>query len=238
MRGRAATAWFEMPRAVAAAMLSPDLWPAGSGPLRSRMRFYDLSHAPTEARADRPLDTVTGRFREGVVAVPVAACGVQGETSLFMWTDSEEYLIWGREAFGWPIRMAAFDYGGDLWLDVPHVGSTGFSRAETPWGTAALEDVTLSEPVSTGTPSGHWLTPRRILQHGPQLSESRELLDVQPVVSDAGVTFAGTGRVELRFRPPHPLAGLATAEAEVHVADAFEVIVGARTSVIRPAGLP
>jgi hypothetical protein len=62
------------------------------------------------------------------------------------------------------------------------------------------------------------------------------LLDVQPVISHAGVTFAGTGRVELRFRPPHPLAGLATAEAEVHVADGFEVIVGSRTSVVHPPG--
>lgn len=236
MRGRAATAWFELPRSVVTGMLSSDLWPAGNGPLRCRLRFYDLLfEAASDPRDDRPLDIAAGHFREGVVGVPASARGGDGEVSLFMWTDSEEYLIWGREAYGWPIRLGGFRYSGDLWSAAEAAvgsGSSGECHVETGWGSAALVDVTLSDRIATGTPSGHWFTPRKVLRHAPELGEWRELLDVQPITNDPGATFAGSGRVEFSFATPHPLAGLAVFEAEIQFAAGFEVVVGRNTSTI------
>lgn len=232
MSGRAATAWFDLPWELVLRMLSPDLLPAEARSLHSRLRFYDLSFHPLRPRENRELEVRSGRFREGAIGLPVRAGGFEGETSLFLWTDSEDYLLWGREAFGWPLRLAEFEFSGDLWNGEPRVGVAGSSRLSDAWGSAALLDVEITERVQTGTPSGCWFTPRRLLHHDRALRESRELLAVRPVVQRPGTTYAGSGRVEFDFREPHPLAALRGLDAHVDLADDFELLVGADVSVI------
>ena len=115
MSGRAATAWFGLPWELATELVSPDLLPEKAPTLRSRVRFYDLEFHASNVRAGRELEVRNGRFREGAFGVPVRAGDLDGETSLFLWTDSEDYLIWGREAFGWPVRLAMWgtSWAGD-----------------------------------------------------------------------------------------------------------------------------
>ena len=117
MSGRAVTAWFDAPWEVVERSMSPDLLPRLAATVRGRLRFYDLEFTAAEADPARPMAARSGHIREGAVAFASSVDGgeLEGEVSLFLWTDSEEYLIWGREAFGWPIRLAEFEFDGSLW---------------------------------------------------------------------------------------------------------------------------
>ena len=234
LSGRAATAWFELPWDLVLRVLSPDLLPAARPSVRSRLRFYDLSFHPVRTRDGRELEARSGRFREGAIGVPVRAGDAEGETSAFLWTDSEDYLLWGREAFGWPVRLAEFDFSGDLWQSKPGVGATGSCRLRDAWGSAVLLDLRILEAAPAGTPSGSWFTPRRLLHHDGGTHESRELLVVRPEVLRPGSTYVGSGCVEFNFRAPHPLSVLGELEANVEIADDFELVVGSDISIIQP----
>ena len=233
MRGRAVTAWFEAPWEIVERTLSPDLLPVPASTVPGRLRFYDLTFEAVRPHTARPLAATRGRIREGAVAF--AAAGgverVEGEVSVFLWTDSEDYLIWGREAFGWPIRLADFQFTGSLWDGEVAEGDSGSSRLRTGWGTAELLDVTVGKIISVGTPSGCWLTPRRVYEWSNG-SARRELLAVWPEVRTAGSAHIATGRALFTFRDPHPLHGLAEVETEIHVAEGFELLVGSNTTVI------
>jgi Acetoacetate decarboxylase (ADC) len=232
MSGRALTAWFDLSWDVFSTLLSPDLLPAQAPTVRSRLRFYDLYYAPLERRAGRALEPTEGRFREAAIGLPARAGEVAGEVSVFLWTDSEDYLIWGREAFGWPVRLAELDFTGDVWDDDPGTGATGTSEVRDAWGSARVSNLTIGDAVATGPPKGCWLTPRRLLPDAGASGESRELLAVRPVVHEQGATYAGEGDVEFDFEPPHPLAAVAGLHAEVELAVGFEILVGSDTSVI------
>jgi len=232
MSGRAATAWFELPWELATELVSPDLLPEKAPTLRSRVRFYDLEFHACDVRAGRELEVRSGRFREGAFGVPVRAGDLAGETSLFLWTDSEDYLIWGREAFGWPVRLARISYEGPLWERELQIGATGNARLEDPWGEVALLEVEVTDAAESGTPRGCWVTPRRLLHHDGGVHETRELLAVRPVVRRTGDTFAARGRLAFAFRAPHPLSALGEVDAVVEAADGFELLVGAETRVV------
>ena len=233
MRGRAVTAWFELPWDVAKVVLSPDVLPAPVPSLRSRLRFYRMEFQPLRPRPGRYLELREGEFREGVIGIPARGPGVEGEISAFLWTDSEDYLIWGREAFGWPVRLAEIGLDGDLWSAAPGIGRTGSARVTDRWGTAALVGVELTDPASSGTPGGVWLTPRRLLLHGQDgPRDERQLLAVRPEVRKPGSAYAARGRVTFDFSQPHPLAGLGAHEAQVEFVDDFELVVGRNVSPV------
>ena len=235
MSGRAVTAWFDAPWEVVERALSPDLLPEQAATVRARLRFYDMVFEAAAPNPGRPIAARAGRMREGAVAFAAGAGGADGEVSLFLWTDSEDYLIWGREAFGWPIRLGDFEFSGPLWADAVRRGAQGASHLHDRWGMAALRDVEVGEEVSVGTPRGCWLTPRRVYRWG-DVSEMRELLAVRPVVRETGSSYAATGRALFDFNEPHPLHGLREVEAEIHVADGFQLLVGADTTVIPAPG--
>ena len=231
MRGRAATAWFEVPWEVAAASLSPDLLPEQSAKVRARLRFYDLAFTAPDA-AEGPLVPREGRFREGVVAFAARGGGLEGEVSLFLWTESETYLMWGREAFGWPVRLADVNLEGSLWKDDQLLGASGSARLRDGWGSASLLDVEVTEPATSGTPSGYWLTPRRVLHAAGCDGETRELLVVRPATNDPGTGYSGSGRVRFDFPAAHPLHSLGEFDARVEVADGFELLIGGDVEVL------
>jgi hypothetical protein len=158
---------------------------------------------------------------------------VDGEISAFLWTDSEDYLMWGREVFGWPVRLADIELDGDLWSEPPSVGRTGSGRVTDRWGTAALVDVELREPARSRAPGGVWLTPRRLLLHGKDgTRDERQLLAVRPEIHKPGSAYAAIGRVTFEFRQPHPLAGLGAHDAQVEFVDDFELVVGGDVSPV------
>lgn len=234
LSGRAVTAWFDAPREVVAGCLSPDLLPDG-GEFRVRFRFYDLAFEVRGPAAGQPLAPHAGRFREAAFGVPAAVEGVRGETSTFLWTDSLTYLMWGREAFGWPLRHGQFEFEGTLW-DTSFAAlekASGTALLTEEWGSARLSDVQIHEALASqhgGTVN--WLTPRRVLERAGKETERRELLVVRPVVERPGTRYGGRGALEFDFSPPHPLAPLRELAVEIDVADGFQLLVGEDVDVI------
>jgi hypothetical protein len=112
------------------------------------------------------------------------------------------------------------------------LGSTGSARLDDHWGRIALREVEVTDAADAGTPRGCWITPRRLLHHDGGVHEKRELLAVRPVVRRAGDTFGARGRLSFTFRAPHPLSALGDVDVDVEVADGFELLVGAETSVV------
>jgi hypothetical protein len=214
-----------VPWAVTEAVMSPDLLPERSEHVKVRLRFYELTFQALGNNPGQSLAPREGRFREAVVGFPARFGERSGEVSLFMWTDSDTYLMWAREAFGWPILRGKITLDGDIWTANSLEGTSGRARVETEWGSAALLDAQVGERNDSGLTAPWWLTPRRQLSRGGLDGEHRGLLAVRPAVRKAGVRFGGTGRVALDFAEPHPLAALRMSDAELDVADGFELLV-------------
>src|SRR5579859_4015169 len=92
MKGRAVTAWFDAPWELVEGAMSPDLLPPPTPTVRGRLRFYDLEFTAAEPDPSRPTSATHGRIREGAVAFAarVDDAELEGEVSLFLWTDSED----------------------------------------------------------------------------------------------------------------------------------------------------
>jgi hypothetical protein len=151
MRGTTVTAWFGPPEPLAGSLLGP-LHDASPG-RAARVRFYDVEFAGAQRAA------AAGRFREAVVAFPARSGALIGEVSAFMWTDSQTYLTWGREIFGWPLRSASFELSGAAW----HSGiGAGSGRATFEGGQITIEfRGHAHSPGVTPVPgAGTWITPR------------------------------------------------------------------------------
>ena len=223
--GRVVTAWFEAPRAFVEGIMSPDLWPGHTPTVRARLRFYDIAFKAPAGSAGSPVE---GRFREAVVAFRARAGGLEGEVSLFMWTDSDAYMLWGREVFGWPLIRGRIDLGGSLWDSrTPASGAAGTAMLSAPGGQATLVVDELGHGQASAPGPACWITPRRVLHRAGLDAETREVLLVRPVVREAGVRYAATGRASLDFDRSHPLHGLRIDAATYEVVDGFHLVVGA-----------
>lgn len=232
MTGRSLTAWFDVPWSFMRRSMSPDLLPPEAARARIRLRFYDLAFRSLGVRQAGSLAPREGRFREAVVGLPAVAQGTAGEVSIFMWADAEPYLTWGREVFGWPLLRGQLDLLGPIWDRTPDVDAVGSCLLQSAAGSARLDDIHLTAKTGTGSPSGLWLTPRRTLLAAGLAGETRDVLVVRPDVRRAGVRFAGRCRVTFEFDEPHPLAELGTLDADLDVADGFELVVGGDASVL------
>jgi hypothetical protein len=180
------TAWCQMPCEVVEGVMSPDLLPRASPSVPARSRYYDLACEPVGEASGQLLTPRMGRCSEGVVAFTARGDRLEGEVSVFLWTDSETYLVRDREGFGWPLRLAELELSGPLSTRTTFDGVTGECRTAVQWGEASLCDVRVTGHGPTGTPSGHWLTPRRAL-HGAGLEgETRGLQVVRPGVKRPG----------------------------------------------------
>jgi acetoacetate decarboxylase len=72
-----------------------------------RVRFYQLLH---NAGLDDTLsaqDAGRGHFHEAVLAVPVAYDGEAGDYSVHLYSEDTDYICWGREVLGWPVKNGA-----------------------------------------------------------------------------------------------------------------------------------
>lgn len=219
------TAWFSVCWTVFEPLTSPDLLPEQSEQVRVRLRFYDLSFSVLQPVQAQPLALASGRFREAAVGVPARHAGVDGEVSLFLWADSDTYLMWGREAFGWPIVRGQIELAGAAWDAVDATGAAGEARVTDEWGMASMTAV-LGEPTESGWPTARWFTPRRVLERAGLDGETRQLLVVSPTVRNAGTRRAARGRVSFAFGEGHPLAAFPDAEAEIDFVDGFQLVVG------------
>lgn len=229
LEGRVATAWFTIERARVATFLSGDLMPAGDDSrIRARVRFYDLGF-----RDERGPNEFSGRFREAVVAFVSSVGAVNGEVSLFMWTDSDTYMLWGREIFGWPLERARMDFDGPLWSGGALGGSaSGRSIAHCNGGELGLQiDATTAAPVATGG-GAIWITPRRVLRRAGIEGDVREVLLVRPEVIEPGRRYSAQGGAWLSFAAGHPLAGVEVSDPTIDVVDGIRLRVGGNVDVV------
>jgi hypothetical protein len=222
--GRSVTAWFDILWENLEQVMSRDLLPEPASSVRCRLRFYDLRFRALGQAPGRSAIESEGRFREGVVGFPARYGPVSGETSQFIWSDSELYMLWSREAFGWPVRLGRIELNGNLWTSEDLQGSSGTARVADRWGSASIEDISVGDKSLDPAPSGSWLTPRRTLIRGGAGGETRDLLIVRPTLRQAGNRFSATGRVTFDFPSPHPLRLLQDQPAAIQVADGFELI--------------
>lgn len=220
MRGTTVTAWFAPPKPLAESLLGPL---CDASPDRvARVRFYDVEFAG----AQHPLRTAGyGHFREAVVAFPARSGQLIGEVSAFMWTDSETYLTWGREIFGWPLRSASFDLAGEAW----HGGSgEGSGRATFEGGRITIEFINSapSRDVMPVPGAGTWITPRVIIPSAPLIRPQIEINAVEPHIIVPGSCRQVKANLQLSFPANHPLHKLTPAITRAELHSGFEIIVG------------
>ena len=232
LSGRVITAWFEAPRPVVEASLSPDLFPESDPPYRVRLRFYELEWEAQGVNRGQSLAPDRGSFREAAVGFPARAGSLEGDMSVFMWADSDTYLMWAREAFGWPLLRGEFEFAGDVWTGLELTGTSGRARVTDEWGTAAIVDAQVEAPAEPVSLAAQWVTPRRILRRAGLDGETRELQVVRPEVRRQGAQFSGVATVSFGFRDPHPLSLLDRVEATLHVVDGFELLVGGDVELV------
>ena len=233
--GRTLTAWFDVPRSLLEAVLPDYLLPPESTGSWARLRFYDAAFRAVGARELHPLVVREGRFREAVVAFPAACGDFLGDSTLFMWADSEAYTTWGREVFGWPVLRGAIELGGPLWEPELAAGAAGHARMSEPRGSAGISAVELGEQLEHSAPGGCWLTPRRVLHRAGLGGETVDVVAVVPRVISAGTSYAARGEVRLDFPFPHLLHTVDAADAELKVVDGFELVVGEQVHTLPPS---
>jgi hypothetical protein len=229
LEGRVVTAWLTVERERVARLVSPDILPRSSDAgVRMRIRFYDVAF-----NADaRTRNISTGRFREAVVAFASSVGSIDGEVSLFMWTDDESYMAWGREIFGWPLLRAQFDFEGQLWSaeELSHNRISGSSKASSAAGSLGIR-IAAGSPSQGGVSAATWITPRRVLRRGGLDPETREVLLVRPEVLEPGRRYQAQGEAWLAFPPDHPLAAIPIEKPSFEIIDGFRLRVGAEVSV-------
>jgi hypothetical protein len=220
MRGSTVTAWFAPPPPLARSLLGP-LCDAGPGRV-ARVRFYDVEFTGAQHPPGTP---GYGRFREAVVAFPARSGEVIGEVSAFMWTDSETYLTWGREIFGWPLRNAAFHLTGAAWRSGTGEG-TGSATFDGGRITIEFSDRASAPDVPSVAGEGTWITPRMVIPSGPASPARIEINAVEPRVLMPGARRPVAANLQLAFATDHPLHKLAPAVTRAELRSGFEIVVG------------
>jgi hypothetical protein len=166
-----------------------------------------------------------------VVAFPARVDDLIGEVSAFMWTDSDTYLTWSREAFGWPLRRAGFDLAGGVW---DGSADTGTGRATFADGAITIEVAGTGPEVLEPVPgSSTWITPRMIIPSDPSAPGQIEINAVTPRLVTAGTQRPVRVRAQLSLPAGHPLHGLDPAIVRAELRTGCELVVGETVTTLR-----
>jgi hypothetical protein len=225
LTGRSVTAWFWTPWQIAQKVLPTELLPPRSPAVRSRLRFYDLEFTSLSGSSTAFAPT-SGRFYEATIGFAAQAGSLAGDVSQLMWTDSDTYMSWGREAFGWPLTRGAFEFAGSLWDRTGPEGTSGSCRLLDRLGSLTLVIERVNERITTQMPQIVWFIPRRRLRWTRIAHEARELLVVRPKFQRMPVRYSANGRASIDFDAPHVLHGVSVANAEIEILDGIQLEVG------------
>jgi hypothetical protein len=238
LRGRVLTAWCQLPTDVIANAMSRDLLADDRPAIPTRVRFYDLEYKTlSEQPADLPQSAESGRFRECSVAVPARYGDDVGELSLLLWSDSEIYLLWGREIFGWPIRLATVELTGNLWTADDPAGAQGDAAMRDAYGTIAMLHASVGGVSEAAHPplasTGVWLAPRLLVHRACLDEDEHELLLLRPQARSTGRHYSARAEIRIDFATGHPLAPLRgkPVPATFEVTDQFDIVVGTDVEV-------
>lgn len=212
MEGKVLTAWFHVDPALLANLAHPDFPPNPDG-RQTRLRFYDI-----EAQADgRSI-----RFSEAVVAYKTEFEGVAGELSALMWTDSLRYLAWGREIFGWPLRLGEIQLTSGLW-EGDHSEPAGCYVGDLSMTSVRIE----SESFNKASEPPTWITPHRSVDATEPGVEKRRVYAVRPRTISVGRTYACSGVLDVGSLFGHVV------DAELDFVSGVRIMVGADVESIQ-----
>lgn len=224
LSGRSVTAWFAVSSDVARRVVPSELLPEGAPTVQARLRFYELDFRAVSPSS--PIAPTSGHFMEATIGFAAEAAGIRGDISQFMWTDSDAYMAWGREAFGWPLSRGTFELGGELWSGANPLGTSGSCRLLDRFGSSTLVVNRVRDRIAADLPEVKWFIARRTLHWTTRATSVPELLLVRPRFEEPPARYAADGRASIDFNPPHPLHGIEILEAEVEVLDRIRLLVG------------
>ena len=213
MQGSMVTSYFSIAVDDLRGEVHPDLLPKTERTI-ARARYYQIV-------ADTELGEVA--FNEAVLAFRTSWGSHEGEISYRMWTDSQSYLLWGREVFGWPLELADLPASQDFWR------SGGEFAVKNEAFRGRFEPLSpLDSPLYAPTPSV-WITPRRRLFMGGGAEEDTVLL-VIPEVLDSGTVTACTMDFDTSPYWPsaQPLGSYLTSGFQLRVGEAEAIDVRSR----------
>jgi hypothetical protein len=225
MTGRSVTAWFSVSWETAQRVLPAELLPPRSPTVKARLRFYDLQFSAA-SKSSAAFAPSSGRFYEATIGFAAQSGSLVGDASQFMWTDSDTYMSWGREAFGWPITRGAFEFHGSFWQRGDPEGTSGSCRLLDRAGSLTLLVERVGAQIATQMSQIVWFIPRRTLQWTGVASEARELLVVRPKFQKEPVRYRASGRASIDFDAPHVLHGISAMDSEIEVLDEIRLEVG------------
>jgi hypothetical protein len=228
LRGRVLTAWFRAPWEALESSLSPELRPPKTDQVRIRCRFYDLSFEAVGLPSSGTVAQRKGRFKEAAVGFPCEHRGLKGDSSLFLWTNSEIYMLWAREVFGFPVRLGTVSLEGSIWTEEDPNGTVGGATVNDSWGSLSIEVQELREDQTTTRPAPPiWFTTRRVINPAGQGDDRREVFLVHPTARKMSKRYLGRGSVSASFPSDHPLSSLgAVQDADFDLFSEIELVIG------------
>jgi hypothetical protein len=236
LSGRSVTAWYSVPWEIVEKAVCRELLPPPAPTVRARLRFYDLNFMALSGVSGGASAPASGHFREATIGFTARGSNIDGDVSQFMWTDSDTYMAWGREAFGWPLRRGAFELRGSLWDQTDLVDAAGSCRLLDPAGVLTLIIHQVGEKLVAEPPHTVWFVPRRLLQLAGIDGEKREILVVRPIFRRPPARYRASGRAAIDFDGPHVLNGIYIDSPEFEITDGIELEVGSQVERIDLGG--
>ena len=115
MYGRVFTLWYRLENPDEARRLIAPPMEVPPDPL-CRVRFYDITHDAGKGDDLVVENPEQAHFHEAVIAIEVGYQDLHGDYSLYMYADEPTYIAWGREVYGWPLKMGKISMTR-LWHD-------------------------------------------------------------------------------------------------------------------------
>lgn len=229
LSGRCLTAWFETDFNIVKSIISPSFTPrVGASGVITRVRFYDVDFRPEKDPTFGK--SITGSFREAVIAFRGKIGTNTGEYSAFMWTDDFTYASWGREIFGWPLQMNKIYLTGEFWGDKSKPTAARINGDD--FSISLKLEPSKRKRIEIGK-GQTWLTPRRTLFLGDKEISRNNLLLVRPKVIKLGTLEAASGSLSMRADGDSILSGLQPiGEVSFNLHKNFEILVGNDVKII------
>lgn len=214
MRGRALAVWYKPADLEAVLGHLPPAMSLPPDPVL-RLTFWDLEHDLGRPDLVDELDTWIG-FQEMSIAIPVRYQGIEGDNTVHMFANNAEYMSFGREIMGWPVRS------GDITFEeVSNSTSTGSSGREfrgelANFGHRVVDmRARIIGPASgaaANAPMPTWITEKALPSPGPGGTRIHEIVVSSPASAQVEAVWDAEVSFDLMAVPGHELHELRASE--------------------------
>ena len=139
-----------------------------------------------------------------------------------MWSDSDTYMHWGRDVFGWPVIRAPVELEGEI-----GPARSGRPRRAPPPSSSPTEAVRhLGRPRRGRPPAADARGVDHAASHLLAARKSAASFSLCARPSQYRPPREVTGDLDLSFREPHPLADLQPTNIRIELSAGIELRVG------------